>query len=112
HRRAVWRLQAEWLRPRDERPRPRALHAGEECMGRSESIISRRGLLALPIAFAIKESLAAMANANQQPNLNALPPNLPRPKDDGGARHLKGMAIPDLELPSTSNRQVNLSKIA
>src|SRR6185436_20198820 len=28
------------------------------------------------------------------------------------ARHLKGMALPDLELPSTSNRTVNLSKIA
>jgi peroxiredoxin len=46
----------------------------------------------------------------QQTNL-ALPPNLPRPIDDGGARHLKGMAIPDLALPSTSNRLVNLSKI-
>ena len=53
-----------------------------------------------------------LAVAFAQTNLNQLPPNLPRPTDDGGARHLQGMALPDLELPSTSNRPVNLSKIA
>jgi peroxiredoxin len=47
-----------------------------------------------------------------KPNLNELPPNLPRPRDDGGARHLAGLALPDLALPSTANRLVNLSKIA
>jgi peroxiredoxin len=52
-----------------------------------------------------------MAHDHQAPNLNELPANLPRPEDDGGARHLKGMAVPDLALPSTSNRQVNLTKI-
>ena len=46
-----------------------------------------------------------------QTNLNQLPANLPRPNDDGGARHLAGMALPDLALPSTSNRLVNLSKV-
>jgi peroxiredoxin len=40
-----------------------------------------------------------------------LPANLPAPKDDGAARHLTGMALPDLELVSTSNRRVNLSKV-
>ena len=44
-------------------------------------------------------------------NLNELPANLPVPKDDGGARHLQGMALPDLALKSTSNRTVNLSKL-
>ena len=53
-----------------------------------------------------------LAVAFAQTNVNQLPPNLPRPQDDGGARHLQGMALPDLELPSTSNRPVNLSKIA
>ena len=70
-------------------------------MGRSESI-TRRSFLGIPLALAIQ----------QIPNLNELPPNLPVPKDDGGARHLKGMAMPDLELPSTSNRRVNLSKVS
>jgi peroxiredoxin len=62
---------------------------------------SRRSLLKLPLVLAMPQT-----------NLNQLPANLPRPKDDGGARHLKGMALPDLELPSTANRRVNLSKVA
>src|SRR3954469_8412473 len=57
--------------------------------------------LKLPLLFAMTQT-----------NLNQLPPNLPRPTDDGGARHLKGMALPDLALRSTANRQVNLSKVA
>ena len=63
--------------------------------------LSRRSLLKLPLVLAMPQT-----------NLNQLPANLPRPKDDGGARHLKGMAIPDLELPSTSDRRVNLAKVA
>jgi peroxiredoxin len=63
--------------------------------------MERRTFLGLPLAFAMTQT-----------NLNQLPPNLPRPKDDGGARHLTGMALPDLELPSTANRLVNLSRIA
>jgi peroxiredoxin len=38
----------------------------------------------------------------------ALPPNLPRPLDDGAARHLLGASIPRLALPSTSGRQVSV----
>ena len=72
---------------------------------------SRRGLLGLPLALAMKHPIAQAAQ-QATTNLNALPANLPRPKDDGGARHLKGMALPDLELASTSNRRVNLSKLS
>ena len=70
---------------------------------------SRRGLLSLPFALALRGRVLGFA---QQTNLNELPANLPRPTDDGGARHLEGMAMPDLELPSTANRRVNLSKIS
>ncbi len=70
---------------------------------------SRRGLLGLPLALAMKHPIAQAAQ--QATGLTELPANLPVPKDDGGARHLKGMAMPDLELPSTANRRVNLSKI-
>jgi peroxiredoxin len=70
---------------------------------------SRRGLLSVPFALALRSRVLAFA---QQTNLNELPANLPRPTDDGGARHLTGMAMPDLELPSTANRRVNLSKIS
>ena len=62
--------------------------------------LSRRSLLKLPLVFAMTQT-----------NLTQLPANLPRPTDDGGARHLKGMALPDLGLPSTSGRQVNLARI-
>jgi aldehyde dehydrogenase (NAD+) len=40
HRGAVRRVQAERVRARDERPRARALHAGEKRLGRSEYVIA------------------------------------------------------------------------
>jgi peroxiredoxin len=40
-----------------------------------------------------------------------LPPNIPAPQDDGAARHLPGMKLPDLSLPATSGPAVNLSKL-
>jgi len=41
-----------------------------------------------------------------------LPPDIPAPQDDGAARHLTGMKLPDLELPATSGPPVDLSKLA
>ncbi|MEM7330505.1 MAG: peroxiredoxin [Chloroflexota bacterium] len=43
--------------------------------------------------------------------LTQLPDNLPVPIDDGGCDHLKGLVLPDFELPSTKGGNVNLSKI-
>jgi peroxiredoxin len=40
-----------------------------------------------------------------------LPPNLPRPVDDGAADHLTGMPLPLLMLRSTSDRMVNLENL-
>jgi len=40
-----------------------------------------------------------------------LPPDIPVPQDDGAARHLTGMTLPDLALPATSGPAVNLSKL-
>jgi peroxiredoxin len=40
-----------------------------------------------------------------------LPDNLPTPQDDGAARHLAGMRLPDLALTATDGAQVNLSKL-
>ena len=57
---------------------------------------ARRGILGAPFAFALRHAVVVAA---QQTNLNQLPANLPRPTDDGGARHLEGMALPDLALP-------------
>ncbi len=44
-------------------------------------------------------------------NPNVLPPNIPAPQDDGAARHLAGLGLPDLTLPATSGAPVNLSAL-
>jgi len=38
-----------------------------------------------------------------------LPPDIPVPQDDGAARHLAGMRLPDMALPATSGSDVNLA---
>ena len=50
-----------------------------------------------------------MAEINHNPLV--LPDNLPVPQDDGGARHLTGMRLPGLALPSTGGGSVDLSKL-
>jgi peroxiredoxin len=45
-------------------------------------------------------------------NLNVLPPDLPVPLDDGGARHLTGLKLPALSLPGTDGSQIDLSTLA
>ena len=52
-----------------------------------------------------------MAEAPGTHNPNILPPNIPAPQDDGAARHLAGMKLPDLTLPATDGGQVNLSTL-
>jgi peroxiredoxin len=47
----------------------------------------------------------------QPRDLVTLPPNLPVPQDDGGARHLPGRRWPDLALPATDGAAVNVSKL-
>lgn len=44
-------------------------------------------------------------------NLGTLPPGLPRPLDDGECDHLAGRAIPDIRLPSTAGRKVDLGAL-
>jgi len=38
-----------------------------------------------------------------------LPPDLPVPEDDGGARHLPGAAIPGVALPATTGGELTLA---
>ena len=42
-------------------------------------------------------------------NLTSLPAGLPEPEDDGGASHLRGLALPPVGLVSTGGRMVDLS---
>src|SRR3989440_4900901 len=44
-------------------------------------------------------------------NPTVLPDNLPVPQDDGATRHLVGAALPDLALPATDGRQINLAQL-
>ncbi len=53
-----------------------------------------------------------MPEAPATHNPNILPPGIPAPEDDGAARHLVGMKLPDLTLPATDGATVNLSKLA
>lgn len=52
-----------------------------------------------------------MSEAPGMHNPNVLPAGIPAPQDDGGARHLKGMRLPDLALAATDGARVNLSKL-
>ena len=40
-----------------------------------------------------------------------LPPDLPRPVDDGACDHLPGLAMPTVRLPSTAGRLVDLGAL-
>ena len=44
-------------------------------------------------------------------NFYALPKDLPIPQDDGACSHLESTALPSIELRSTANRVVDLSRL-
>jgi peroxiredoxin len=67
-------------------------------------------LLTMPAVLAVAVKYVSAQQKPTSPNLDQLPPNLPVPKDDGGAKHLPGMPMPSVALMSTSNRRVDLSK--
>lgn len=47
------------------------------------------------------------------PDLHAVDwSKIPAPVDDGGARHLEGLRLPDLPLPATDGRVVSLGKLS
>lgn len=50
--------------------------------------------------------------AQHTTNPMALPDNLPRPEDDGGAGHLTGMQMPSVSLSATSGELVDLSTLS
>jgi peroxiredoxin len=52
-----------------------------------------------------------MSEAPGTHNPNVLPSDIPAPQDDGRARHLPGVKLPDVTLPSTGGGRVNLSKL-
>jgi peroxiredoxin len=51
--------------------------------------------------------------SGNQPNLLEVDwSKIPAPPDDGAARHLEGMTVPDVALPATDGTQVSLAKLA
>lgn len=67
-------------------------------------------LLTMPGVLALAAKYVSAQQTPNSPTLDQLPPNLPVPKDDGGAKHLLGMEMPSIALLSTTNRRVDLSK--
>jgi peroxiredoxin/catechol 2,3-dioxygenase-like lactoylglutathione lyase family enzyme len=65
----------------------------------------------------LMEFISYVPNADERPRREApgkhdptvLPANIPAPQDDGGARHLPGMALPDLALLATRGGAFNVS---
>jgi peroxiredoxin len=53
-----------------------------------------------------------MSSTNQPNLLDVDWSKIPAPPDDGAARHLEGMAVPDVALAATDGTQVSLSKIS
>jgi len=53
-----------------------------------------------------------MAEAPGQHDPTFLPAGIPVPQDDGAARHLTGMRLPDLALPATRGGAINLALLA
>src|SRR5579863_2769411 len=56
----------------------------------------------------------SVVNAREAPGKHDptfLPPDIPVPQDDGAARHLTGMKLPDIALVPTSGPPVNLAKL-
>jgi peroxiredoxin/catechol 2,3-dioxygenase-like lactoylglutathione lyase family enzyme len=68
----------------------------------------------------LMEFISYMQGPDERPQCEArgkhdptiLPANIPAPQNDGAARHLPGMALPDLPLPATRNGAFNLSTLA
>jgi peroxiredoxin len=52
-----------------------------------------------------------MAEAPGTHDPTFLPADIPVPQDDGRARHLAGVKLPDIALPATGGGAVNLSKL-
>ncbi len=50
-----------------------------------------------------------MAEAPGKHDPTFLPPGIPVPQDDGAARHLAGMKLPDLALPATRGGAINVA---
>lgn len=44
-------------------------------------------------------------------DLNALPPGLPAPEDDGACDHLLGIEVPPVALPATNGTRVRLDRV-
>ncbi len=62
----------------------------------------------------LKSGDGKMTQAREAPGRHDpthLPANIPAPQDDGAARHLTGMKLPDLALPATRSGAFNLSVI-
>jgi peroxiredoxin len=59
----------------------------------------------------IATASSAIALAQRKDDINQLPPNLPVPLDDGACDHLPGLTLPSIQLTTTRNRMLDVSKV-
>ena len=83
--------------------------AGMRCIAVAQTFPAER----LRAADVVREKISQVRLSDLDSNLERLlklPENLPVPIDDGACRHLTGLSLPSIALPSTMGRQVDLSK--
>src|SRR5262249_25061228 len=77
------------------------------------ALLTGRGWMSFRPAPDLVAGLQGQERPMQQTLHNPLdlPDDLPVPVDDGGARHLAGMALPDVTLAATDGARVNLPRL-
>src|SRR5262245_63659930 len=78
--------------------------------GGDQRLLPRPRRFAARIHFLSAQSRRATMTTPHNPNV--LPPDIPAPQDDGGARHLTGLKLPSVTLAATDGSKVDLSKLA
>jgi peroxiredoxin len=75
--------------------------------------MTRRSLFAMATGLT-GQRLAGQQNdpSGKKNDLYNIPSDLPVPVDDGAARHLVGMHVPEITLVSTANRRLNMVDVA
>src|SRR5229473_3621365 len=79
--------------------------------GRGAGCLAPRWVSAIDVPLRARDGGPASGSEMSLHDPLNLPPDLPVPRDDGGARHLAGIRAPDLALAATDGGSVDLSRL-